>query len=68
MRVETDIEEGDVEGDYGTMMGLIVTCRRCNHSVEVGGTHEGSAAAAAAKLRRECPYEESNFYLTPGYD
>lgn len=67
MRVETEIEEGEIDGDYGTVMGLIVTCTRCNHTVEVGGTHEGSAAAAAAMLRRECPYQENNFYLTTGY-
>lgn len=68
MRIETDIEESEIDGDYGTVMGLIVTCRRCNHTVEVGGTHDASAAAAAAMLRRECPNHESNFYLTSGYN
>ncbi len=67
MKVETAIEEADVDADYGTVFGLIVTCKRCGHSVKAGGAHEGSAARAAAMLRDECPRGERNFYVTPGF-
>lgn len=62
MKVVTDAYEEEIEGDYGCYDGLCVTCRRCNHSVEVGGTSNASALKAAGTLREECPRGENNFY------
>ena len=62
MRVPIDISEEDLDGDYGTVPGLVITCTRCRHSVEVFGTEESSVKRGAVMLREECPYEEENFY------
>lgn len=63
-KVSVDIQQEEVEGDYGWYDGLRVTCDRCGHSVEVLGTSNRSAGYAAIKLREECPNGESNFYDT----
>jgi hypothetical protein len=62
MRVLVDIEQTDVEGDYGTVDGIRLTCERCGHSVEVAGTSDRSARRGAIMLREECPEGEDNFY------
>lgn len=62
MRVSVDIEHADVEGDYGTVEGIRLTCERCDHSVEVAGTSDRSARRGAIMLREECPEAEDNFY------
>lgn len=62
MRVPIDISEEDLDGDYGSVPGLVITCTRCRHSVEVFGTEESSVNRGAVMLREECPYEEDNFY------
>lgn len=62
MRVPIDISEEDLDGDYGSVPGLVITCTRCRHSVEVFGTEESSVKRGAVMLREECPYEEDNFY------
>jgi hypothetical protein len=62
MRVSVDIEQTDVEGDYGTVDGIRLTCERCGHSVEVAGTSDRSARRGAIMLREECPEGEDNFY------
>jgi hypothetical protein len=43
--VHTTTEETDLEGDYCSVPGLIVTCNRCGHSVEVFGQSEASEKA-----------------------
>jgi hypothetical protein len=62
MRVPIDISEEDLDGDYGTVPGLIITCTRCRHSVEVFGTEDNSMKRGAVMLRDECPLDEDNFY------
>ena len=62
MRVTIDISEEDLDGDYGTVPGLIITCTRCRHSVEVFGTEDSSVKRGAVMLRDECPLDEDNFY------
>lgn len=63
MRIHADVDYADVDGDYGIVEGLCVTCTRCGHEVEVGGTGEASALRGACMLRDERPRGESNFYL-----
>lgn len=62
MKVEVDIFEEDVEGDYGITLGLSVRCCRCGHTVGVAGTGDGSARYAGFRLSETCPNGESNLY------
>lgn len=63
MRVETYVEEDEIEADFGTAWGIIVTCRVCGHSVVAAGTSDGSRAYAGRQLRENCPRQENNFYV-----
>lgn len=40
MRVPIDISEEDLDGDYGTVPGLVITCTRCRHSGSVADRGE----------------------------
>jgi hypothetical protein len=66
MRVEVEVEEARVWSNYGRrsreLNGLVITCSRCKHRVEVCGEGEDSFRAACAMLRGECPRQERNFY------
>lgn len=62
MKVRATIEMAELEGDYGPVDGLTVTCERCGHSVEIFGRSESSELRGAAQLREECPRGEKNFY------
>ena len=63
-RVPVTTEETELEGDEGgSVPGLIVTCSRCGHSVEVFGTEDNSARRGAVMLREECPEGGHNFYV-----
>lgn len=64
MRVKIDVSEEELDGDYGAVPGLIITCNRCQHSVEVFGTEENSVKRGAVMLRGECPFHEDNFHST----
>ena len=55
MIIAIDICEEELEGDFGPVSGLRLTCGRCGHCVEVFGTHDVSARRGAAMLRDECP-------------
>ncbi len=61
-RVTFEIHYDSLEGDHGPVDGIIVTCSRCGHEIEVFGTSEASVRRAAATLRKECPNGEENFY------
>lgn len=62
MKIAVEIDQTEIEGDYGYVDGLQVTCSRCGHSVEVFGTTDVSARRGAANLREECPRGENNYY------
>lgn len=63
MKVEVDIAYEDLEGDHGnTIEGVVLTCGKCGHSVEVFGTGEASIKRGCVMLREECPNGERNFY------
>ena len=59
MGVQADVEEVEVEG----RPGLVVTCEKCGHAVEVYGTSGASARRGAVMLSEECPEGEKNFYV-----
>lgn len=67
MKVAVDISECELEGDYGPVDGLCITCERCGHEVEVFGTSDASARRGGAMLREECPNGENNYYDVSGW-
>ena len=62
-RVTTTVEYVDVDWDYGIVDGVEVTCDKCGHSEESGGTDEPSLKRCAARLRENCPLNEDNHYV-----
>jgi hypothetical protein len=62
-KVSTTKSDVDLDGDYGTVEGVEVTCDRCGHCEESFGTDEASLRRCAALLRENCPQGESNFYV-----
>jgi hypothetical protein len=68
MRVNVEIHQTDVEGDYAQVDGLLLVCGRCGHEVEVAGTSGASARRGAVMLREECPKSENNYYDVDFWD
>lgn len=66
MRVEVEIEEQQLQGSRGPVMGVVATCQECEHQVECFGTSERSVKRACMMLREECPMEQENFYVPKG--
>lgn len=67
MRVPVNIDQEELEGDYGNVEGIRITCERCGHDVTVFGTGAASARRGATMLREECPNSENNFYDVDWY-
>lgn len=61
-RVSTTTSYVELDGDYGSVEGVEVTCDRCGHSEESFGTDTPSLARCAALLRENCPRRENNYY------
>jgi len=61
-KVDVEVSETEVDGDYGYCQGVEVTCGRCSHTVSVCGTSERSIKRGCMMLKEECPEGESNFY------
>jgi hypothetical protein len=64
MRVECEIEETELEGDYAPVEGVMATCSRCDHVTESFGTSDSSVKRCLVLMREECPKNESNFYYS----
>jgi len=63
MEIECEVDYIELEGDYGPVDSVCVTCSRCGHSTESFGTGEASVNRCLALLREECPEGENNFYV-----
>lgn len=64
MRVLVTVDRTTLQNDRGyDIEGIVVTCDRCDHVVEVFGTGEPSIRRGCAMLREECPEDEENFYV-----
>lgn len=62
-KVKFETTHTTLENDYGREQdGIVVTCSKCGHQVEVFGDDERSIKRGAATLNDECPLEENNFY------
>jgi len=64
-KISTTMAYVDLDGDYGTVEGIEVTCSKCGHSEESLGTDERSLMRCASLLRQNCPRRENNFYVVP---
>lgn len=62
MRILCSVDQTTLEGDYGEVDGVEVTCSRCGHTTESYGTSEASVKRCLVLLREECPRRENNFY------
>lgn len=62
MRVECEIEETTLQGDYADIPSVRATCDRCGHCTEAFGTSDRSVRRCLVAMRDECPNGESNFY------
>lgn len=62
MRVLCHVEETELEGDYGPVDGVVVTCSRCDATSESFGTSSASIRRCFILLREQC--DEENFYYT----
>lgn len=67
-KVNLEIEECDLDGDYGTISGLRGSCTKCHHEEEAFGTSEASARKLAVKMKENCPQGESNYYDIGDYE
>ncbi len=63
MKVTVQIEETEIEGDYGEIPSVEATCSRCDHTTESYGTSSASVRRCLVLMREECPYRELNFYV-----
>lgn len=61
-KVSTTTSYVDLDGDYGSVDGVEVTCERCGHSEESFATDEPSLKRCAYLLRENCPRAENNYY------
>lgn len=62
-RISTQTVYVELDGDYGTVEGVELTCDRCGHSEESFGIGEPSLMRCALLLRENCPQGEKNFYV-----
>jgi hypothetical protein len=63
MKVECEVAEIALDGDYGEVESVMATCSRCRHSTESFGTSDASRRRCLVLLREECPRAETNFYV-----
>jgi hypothetical protein len=61
--VKCTVEEIVLEGDYGEIASVEVTCSKCNHTTQSYGTHRASIRRCLVLLREECPCREDNYYV-----
>lgn len=65
-RVECEVTETELEGDYGTVDGVTAECSACRHETESFGTSEASVRRCLVLMRDECPIGEDNYYAEEG--
>ena len=62
-RIECSVNYVTLQGDYGDIESVQVTCPRCDHVTESFGTSAASVNRCLVLLREECPNAEINFYF-----
>ena len=66
MKIRCEVEEVELDGDYGTVAGVRAICSRCDHEVEAFRTSDASIRSCLVRMREECPRGQSNFYTAEG--
>ena len=66
MKISCEVEEISLEGDYGEVESVRVTCSKCGHYTESFGTGEASIRRCLVLMREECECNENNFYVASG--
>jgi len=67
MRVACTVDEEELDGDYGAVAGVVVTCSRCGSSEESFGTTAASVRRCMYLLREQCS-ERNYYYAEDGED
>lgn len=64
MRVKCEIDHVSLQNEHGyDVDGVQATCKRCGHVTESYGNGPKSVGRCLVLMRRECPWEEENFYV-----
>lgn len=61
MRVPCTVEYRELQGEYGPVDGVVVTCSRCEKQTESFGQGDISLKRCFALLRQDC--DERNYYV-----
>jgi late competence protein required for DNA uptake (superfamily II DNA/RNA helicase) len=62
MRIRCHVQQEELDGDYGPINGVVVTCSRCHATTESFGTTSASIRRCLVLLREQC--DQSNYYYT----
>jgi hypothetical protein len=62
MKVNCEIEESELEGDYGVIASVCARCLRCGHETEPYRTGESSIQGCLVLMREDCPWGETDVY------
>jgi hypothetical protein len=63
MQVTCSIEETEMEGDYGTLPGVVALCLRCGNETHSFGQTGRSVRRCLVLMREACPNHENNYYV-----
>ena len=65
-RIRCNVEHIELDGDYGAVDGVRVTCSKCGHQTESFGVDGPSIRRCLALMNEECECGQSNFYVAEG--
>jgi len=61
-KIQCQIDQIELDGDYGSVMSVQATCSKCGHSTKSYGTGQSSINRCLALLNEGCPSGENNLY------
>ncbi len=61
--VTCSVDYVELDGDYGPVDGVEVTCNRCGHVTQSFGDGPDSIRRCLALMKEECPRGGSNWYI-----
>jgi hypothetical protein len=64
MKIHCEVEEIELEGDYGDVPSVQATCSDCGHETTSFGTSDASVRRCLVVMREECPKRRSNLYVS----
>ena len=63
-KVDCEVRGVEVEFNGRPIDGVEATCTQCGHTEESGGTSNKSVKRCLVMMRRNCPQNEENFYVS----